>query len=249
MEFINNYIISKHQRYNMNNNFIDKIIVKLTKRYYKKLFTNSNDRKRLSKALWAGDGGFAHANTQFNRSDDDWLNIYDDFYKTFFHEFTSEDILLEIGCSMGQWAKRLKLNETNNKYLGIDINPKSIESAQNIFKDYNNIKFQCVDLNDGFCFEPYNMIICVQVLFFLDIKLIKKIFNNVKLGTKVIISEPINNLQQKNSEELKSINSVGFSHRYIDIFESLNYFIDKKLILEREAGNVEKRITIVAVKQ
>ena len=56
MDFINNYIISKHQRYNINSNIIDKVIVRFTKKYYKKLFTNSKNRKKISKGLWAGDG-------------------------------------------------------------------------------------------------------------------------------------------------------------------------------------------------
>jgi SAM-dependent methyltransferase len=250
IKILDNWIIDRHQRYNVNSSFFDRVLIKFTKEYYKVLFVEHSDRSKISKCLWGRKGGFAHAKVQFNRSKDEWLKTYDNFYNTFFSHINKGDRMIEIGCSMGQWVKRLTLYEKEITYLGIDINPMSIESAQKIFSEYNNIEFRCVDLNNGFNFNNFNLIICVQVLFFLDVELIKKMFYNLKKRTKIILTEPINFGQENISEQLNSKNSVGFSHDYIKIFESLGFDIDRSSIVEKDGGkHVEKRITMVVIKR
>ncbi len=222
------YIIRKHQRYLVSTNLFDKIIVRLSNKYYQSLFVNHKNRSELSNNLWGGEGGYLHAKNQFER--DDWMRVYGDFFRLVHDEIKQNIQILEIGCSMGQWVKRLELDLKNVNYTEIDINPKSIEAASAIFKNNKNIKFECIDLNNGYELNNYNLIICVQVLFFLDLELIKNIFNQITIGTKIVISEPINKNQNNLTEQLKSNNSVGFSHNYNLLMTHLGYELTESKI-------------------
>lgn len=243
---VNRYIISKHQRYIVSNNLIDKVVIRITKKYYQTLFFKYENRQELSQSLWGGEGGYQHAKNQYER--DDWMNVYKEFYNLAIQVINKNSKILEVGCSMGQWAKRLGLDIKDIDYTGIDINAKSITEASKIFSKNKNLKFQCVDLNKGYDVSQFNLILFAQVLFFLDLKLISKIFADVSIGTTVIITEPINKTQKNISDKLKSLNSVGFSHDYLSLLHDLGYETVKSKIEKTENGGYRIHAQFVKTK-
>ena len=103
-----------------------------------------------------------------------------------------KDILLEIGCSSGNFVSILKEKNINTKnYIGIDIVKNKIKKAK---KEHPNINFICADIYNKIKYlQNTNILISFQTLEhigttngFEDVK----IFTYLKPQTKIIISVP-----------------------------------------------------------
>ena len=229
----------------------------LRKIFYKKFarywFETDKKRDELEFLYWARLGGYKNAIGTFNQPDDYWLNRFRLFHQalnalivTISANHVNRINVIEVGCGAGQWVKRLKLFDLNISYTGIDINPHSIKAAQNYFEKYTNIKFTCGNIRDVEL-PDMDILICCQVLFFLDLEAIRLLLRKIPAGSYIVICEPVNsNLYVKtqqfgkcDNQSLESeilafeLNSVGFSHDYYNILIENNFNI---LQLEAFAG-------------
>jgi len=73
--------------------------------------------------------------------------------------------ILEIGCAEGVFTE--KLASMAESILGVDISQIAIDRAIEDNK-YSNIEFQCVNIERTDLFGKFDLIICSEVLYYLD---------------------------------------------------------------------------------
>lgn len=248
--FLNSLIIFLFQRRNTKYSFFFNYLKKIFSKKYKEIYLNKKFTEKASEFYWGRTGGFQHAKDQINKTEKDWKKRYEIFYeignKLIYEEPNNK--ILEIGCSAGQWVKRLNINKSTNYYLGIDVNQESINLANKLFKENININFECMNVYDlckkemnNLKMTEFNIVLCCQTLFFLNTDFLINFFSNLFEGTQVLIYEPVNkNFLKKNESTLlndpESKTRIGISHNYIDVFYKLNYKIKYKSIID--GGNL-----------
>jgi SAM-dependent methyltransferase len=233
---LDNFFLRLFERKKKNNSILEKIIFHLFWKRYKRFFFECDNRSELARAFWGREGGFKHAVSQFNRSIDLWSAHYGQFCSLVSDQLTCDSSILEIGCSAGQWPKRLNLESVGCKYFGIDINPLSIDFANEHFHDNEKICFKRMNIDKLGSTDDFNIIISCQTLFFLSQKECNNFLKKVKkTGTLVVLQEPVNPDFESfvESKILKDTaqKTVGFSHNYLRIMEDAGFsLISKKLI-------------------
>lgn len=97
----------------------------------------------------------------------------------------NDKLIIELGCSNGNFASLLHKNEFKN-YLGIDIQKDKIIEAK---KEISDMNFICCDIiNNLTLLKEATTFVSFQCLE--HIKEDLKILNSLKKGTKIIISVP-----------------------------------------------------------
>lgn len=90
--------------------------------------------------------GPTHSGLAWPNAEDMWLRhkIMLDLVKT------TDGSILDFGCGTGSLLKYLRLNNWENSYIGIDINPDSVSFCQNEYGQDRLAYFECMDiLKDG----------------------------------------------------------------------------------------------------
>lgn len=73
--------------------------------------------------------------------------------------------ILDIGCGEGTKTAFLSKRFPNATTTGVDFTESGIQSANNKFKNNQNLKFICIDANDRSVWsEPHDLIFCSEVL-------------------------------------------------------------------------------------
>ena len=242
---IKKYIIGKFERRRDKKDIFMKIFYRMFSNVYKKIYQNYPDKKHLAEQYWGRKTGFEHAKDQIARSKQDWFSRNSEFY-TLVKENLYEGIkILEIGCSAGQWPSRFELEKYNCNYLGIDINDQSIELAKKHCKS-PRICFKTQHIGDFKNWSAFNLIISCQTLFFIDMKQINKMLKNMKKGSTIIISEPVNNDSEEYVESylLHNTNKTNFglSHNYQYILSNNNFSIIHQNKIKSKINRLSKKI-------
>ena len=137
--------------------------------------------------------------------------------------------ILEIGCSTGNFARKI-IDMENNSYYGIDISKEYVELAK---KSTNKGKFFQMDARKlDFENEFFDLVMLSSVLHHIDDEISKSCFKEINRVLKkdgvVIISEPIINHKSLISIILCKLDRGNFirtTEQYKDLFK--NFIIEK----------------------
>ena len=181
----------------------DLLITKILRKLFFKKFCNywyvtNKKRNELDYFYWGRQGGFKNAIGTFNQPDDYWLERFGRYSEILNSLIVAKSEshgshlnVVEIGCGLGQWVKRLRLFNPIISYSGIDINTHSIKQAQKYFEKYNNVKFKCGNIRD-IEFLNTDLLIACQILFFLDVTAIRLLLSKIPTGAHIVLCEPVN---------------------------------------------------------
>ena len=107
-----------------------------------------------------------------------------------------ENIIYDLGCSVGDLALQLAERHTTNtsKVIGIDREEQMINKANSLLEKQKNLLFYCHDfLNYDFC--KASLFISYYTLQFLSLskrrQLLIKIYNSLRVGGGLIIFEKV----------------------------------------------------------
>lgn len=121
-----------------------------------------------------------------------------------------EGIILEVGCSNGNFAELLNEKKVYN-YVGIDILEDKIKIAK---KRYPNLYFKCADICKEELIWPVSALVSFQALEHIPDD--KEIFKKLDKGTKVVFSVP-NSPYGKN--HLRWFELEGWKNHYKDLID------------------------------
>ncbi len=233
---------------NEKNSIVHRIVRNAARRLYCNVFLFARDRRKVNFTFWGGEGGFIHATAKFDQDDQTWKKTYEQFAAEISKHLKPGLRVLELGCSAGQWCKRLELTQKGCAFTGVDINPKTIEFAKQKFAADKNVAFYAEDLVDFNRYDNCDLVMVCQTFFFLDQGTLENVLNKIKSGTILIFQEPLNeNFRgQKSTVAMKyPLRKVttGFSHNYPDLLKKAGYEILQEKILEKE---VSKHTRILA---
>jgi 2-polyprenyl-3-methyl-5-hydroxy-6-metoxy-1,4-benzoquinol methylase len=102
-----------------------------------------------------------------------------------------EIVIIDIGCGNGDMLRTLaeygKQNSFHFKLIGIDANAFTISHAEQLSKEYPNIRYSCEDIFDAdFKTQKYDIVLCTLTLHhFKDeeiVALIQLFYKNASLG-------------------------------------------------------------------
>ena len=108
------------------------------------------------------------------------------FKKIFKKYFFKNMKLVEIGCGEGNFS--VIINEISKNNLGVDISLIAINRAKKL--NLSNYTFEQSNLMDV-DYSKFNMIICIEVLYYLSYDEKKKFFEKIKGTKRLIFSAPI----------------------------------------------------------
>jgi len=137
------------------------------------------------------------------------------------------DNILDLGCGSGILEKRISEIGYSGSILGVDYSGAMVEIAKGLKID-GDIRFEKHDLNDYFPSGPFDLIVSINALFFINDKL--KFFKNISKqlsfpNATFILFMPIPE-------------GGGSIMRYVgEHFKSTN-FLEKILIVVNELGNI-----------
>lgn len=229
-----------------------KMLLRWGRKRYARIFKNHSDRKKLSYLFWGRNGGYHHARDQFDRSYNDWIRYYGDFHCWAGEIISTQSCVLELGCSCGQWAHRLNLEDVCS-YVGIDINKQSIAYARNVFKRSSQFEFRAMDIRDFCDYKKFDIVLSCQTFFFLENSAVIEIFNRVPSGAKILFQEPINGNDQDRNEESVSLigksSLVGFSHPYHALCRETGLTIIKEKRILGHKESPQTRLLVLAKKE
>jgi len=152
------------------------------------------------------------------------------FKKIFKKYFFKNMKLVEIGCGEGNFS--VIINEISKNNLGVDISLSAINRAKKL--NLSNYKFEQSNLID-IDYSKFNMIICIEVLYYLSDEEIKKFFEKIKGTKRLIFSAPI--IGSNIHREYYTDNKIK------KIFENYNYkLIEEKKLNFNGAKSVLHRI-------
>ena len=234
------------------NSLIHRIVRTAARRAYCTFFLFAKDRRKVNATFWGGEGGYIHAMAKFDQDNEDWQKTYTQFAAEISKHLNSGTRILELGCSAGQWCRRLQLSTKAGAYTGVDINPKTIEFAKQKFANERNVTFYAEDLIDFDKYDDFDMVMVCQTFFFLDRDTLLSVLKKIRSGTLLIFQEPVNDdfKKQKSTVLMKyPLNKAGtgFSHNYSDILADLGFNIMQEKIIERGASD-QKKLLITARK-
>lgn len=253
LNFLTQIFIRNFERKQTKPSITSKILKRFTWPIYRKLYARSTKHGELAKLFWGREGGFLHAKSQFQRESKSWSKNYSDFYEMAKKYLNSNSIVVEIGCSAGQWPKRLGIDELGCRYSGYDINAASIEFANQYFREFKKITFECENIENLQSFEGCTVFLSCQTLFFLHSNTVKRILNTIPLNCVIIIHEPVNLdfMQYTASKEIDNdhTKTVGFSHNYFELLSNSGFFVLEKKELFFDKSENRPKIVIAAVKK
>lgn len=202
---------------------------------YKQVWNEYSNRRKLDMQFWGREGGYKHGQSVFKYDEIVWRKTYGMFYDETVDNLVDGQFVVELGCSAGQWANRLKLNQRNVKYIGVDINKKNIEFASNYFRESSNISFFAKDVRDVEELRQADLVLVCQTFFFLDSCSIREILSKIKPGAMIIIGEPVNSgyKAQTESESLEHESSVGFSHNFFNLLKDSGFDVLKDTCMSK----------------
>lgn len=159
---------------------------------FRRQFHKASDTRPLTAAYWGGEGGFRHALNQFERPNNEWQRDYAPFFEECNRFITAGQSVLEIGCSAGQWCKRLNLLSRGCTYLGVDVNAQTIAFACESFAGEPGARFLAGDISDYPELGQFDLVLCCQVLCFLNLSNVERVIGCVRPGGTIVIEEPAN---------------------------------------------------------
>lgn len=86
--------------------------------------------------------------------------------------------ILDIGSGYGTFAI-LMAEQEEREIIGIELNKKKIDIAKSRTKDFKNLDFIFVDINDFDTDKKFNVIVCIDVLHHINLANHKNIFEKV----------------------------------------------------------------------
>jgi len=140
------------------------------------------------------------------------------FKKIFKKHFFKNMKLVEIGCGEGNFS--VVINKLSENNFGVDISLLAINRAKKL--KLSNYTFEQSDLMN-IDYSKFNMIICIEVLYYLSDEDKKIFFEKLKGPKRLIFSAPI--IGSNNNREYFTDKGLK------EIFEKYNYKIveEKKL--------------------
>jgi SAM-dependent methyltransferase len=73
--------------------------------------------------------------------------------------------VLDAGCNAGHYLRGLRRLDKCLRYIGVDVNPNSIDLARTLFADDTHAHFEVRDINSGlFPEDPLDIVFCCNVL-------------------------------------------------------------------------------------
>tara|TARA_B100001175_G_C19503364_1_gene639473 strand:+ start:399 stop:1085 length:687 start_codon:yes stop_codon:yes gene_type:complete len=150
--------------------------------------------------------------------------------------------IVDAPCGDCNWIKET-FNNSNLKYLGIDIVPDLIKKNKSRFKNHKNINFKILDITNS-KLPKSDLIICRDFLFHLSFKDGKKFLKNLfKSEFKYLLTSSHSNGIGNDFENLKDIRSGDF--RRINIFQKPYNFNKKyELCVKDFCDDAEKYIIL-----
>lgn len=136
--------------------------------------------------------------------------------------------VLDIGCGIGNDSKLF--NNKTTSYLGIDIDQKRIDFA-NQFYSNENVSFENTSINELKINQAFDLVLIFGVFHHLTDEEIENFVENIKLNSryfkKIIILDPVKVHNQGVLATLFQILDVGANIKdengYLKFFETLNF--------------------------
>lgn len=116
---------------------------------------------------------------KYRKSDSPWnINPYNNYYSYVFRILKSLKKkfgnILDIGCGNGVFTARL--SAFSNNITGIDISPTAIKYAR---KAYPKINFQVCDIRNFYAKSKFDLIVCLEVIYYFNRKDVKIVLNKI----------------------------------------------------------------------
>lgn len=135
--------------------------------------------------------------------------------------------LLDLGCGdlnyIGEYIQKSKLD-----FLGLDASVDLISYNKNMYKDYENLKFDICNIIENDIPRNYDLILIKEVFIHLSDNLIIQSLNNIKKSNPnyLLISGHSDNFKNKDS-----LNNLGWGFRKFDSEKFIkNVFNNYKLL-------------------
>jgi len=148
--------------------------------------------------------------------------------------------ILDIGCSLGQFTYQLIPLSSN--IIGIDISKEAILKAKKKYSKYKNPKFKIGSLpNLSYSNNKFNLVICLEVLYYLDkyerIKALNEINRILKKQGFFLISVVLNKEPYFSINEIKSLLNSKFEileskYLYSNIYYPIESFLLRILLIQ-----------------
>lgn len=158
--------------------------------------------------------------------------------------------VLDVGCGPGIYSK--KLSHCGYKVTGIDISQYSIEYAQSYLQNNDNpISYVYADIVDYQIHQKYDTILILYALYsFFDrddrLKILKKLYDALKIGGKLVIEVFHHNHYSKRSEssDWEYIPENGFwkSKEYLELNAFYRY--DNENVVLIQAAAIDDTISV-----
>jgi|Laugrespbdmm15sd_2_1035082.scaffolds.fasta_scaffold00626_9 trans-aconitate 2-methyltransferase len=142
--------------------------------------------------------------------------------------------ILEIGCGVGTFTYFIASQITTGKILAVDISPKSIEIAKEIYKNKPNMEFMVSDMSDFERPEKFDIVVLPDVLEHIPIEqhknLFAKIAKHIHENSAVLINIPdpraLEWIIRNRPELLQVIDQPLHTNLLVDNFYSNGLFIE-----------------------
>ena len=143
---------------------------------------------------------------------------------------TTDMRILEVGSGGGRWG--FWLSDKVSSYVGIDISPEMVRSAENerIRREISNVRFECISLGDFIDDQKFDLVYFSVVLQFMDDDVIRSCIEKADsmLGgdTKIIISRDSVRAVQR-TETIGDYPAIFRTDaEYVELFRSAGYFLE-----------------------
>lgn len=178
--------------------------------------SESEVKKGFAEGFWSDEEIkelFLEKQREFAWNDDYWRNIVVPLLN-----LKHDSAVLDVGCGLGFLARKLAEYHPNGKSIGVDLDPKLVESARKVAqKTFPNHAF---DFRVGNAYElpvesdSVDLAICQTVLMHLEepAKAISEMMRVTKKGGRVVAIEP-------------DYGSVGF---FDSAYEKMGYTVDDR---------------------
>jgi ubiquinone/menaquinone biosynthesis C-methylase UbiE len=141
--------------------------------------------------------------------------------------FTTEDVVLDIGCGNGAIAEFIA--PVVKKIILLDGAPKMLEFAKQTAKNFTNVEFRLADINkenDFTTLGNFDKIMCYSVAHYLDNynrfeALLEEMINAIKPGGRILVGDiPLIDKREKYLQDRKK-------RIFLNFFSNIKYYVKK----------------------
>lgn len=119
-------------------------------------------------------------------------------YAPFHEQLPMTGKILDVGCGYGFMTYMLGFLSDKREMIGIDIDQKKIETADNCHYKPDNVKFHCID-GSNFVFDKYDGIILSDILHYISQQeqreLVNKCMNSLNIDGVLVLRDSVSDLE------------------------------------------------------